>query len=618
MEASAEVVQTSTSGNYGNLVSQAGRARTCRSSASRGRNPPDLICHAARRGLRRAPTGGGIYVHGARDRAWNYTLDGIDVNDSSQGGSSTTSLPRQPGHARRIPGSHRQRHRGIRAQQRRTGRHGHTLGHQPVPRRRLLVLSHAAAERQRVAEQPGRRWARRSWSRTFSAAAIGGPIKNKTFFFVEIQGLRARIRARHHRARYSRHTARQGILRYVKGGRNQPSGAPRRLGRCQRQSAARRQHRHLQRRGQRPAAHRPRSQHPAGDQERAAAQQLHTPATDSTRPGYIFSAQARSGSTIRPSRSTRLSTARTRSMAHRLGQRRRFATPPTPASRLPRRACPVNTVRRPRNLAFNWRYTPTARDQRTRGRQNRTARSSISRPRSTKSPSPPLRWTTPSSITSAISAWSARGSLWTTSRISGAPIPSSSASICAGSRGRSARLGRRPERHGGSQLLHRHQHRGPDHLRVAARISTPPSTGPISSPISISCWGAWARSIAASSIRTASTPRAPSTSTRAIPEYEFYGQDTWKVRKNLTVDIGLRWEIRLSPNTPEATSWFRTRRWSPAARPAIPSTGFRDRCSRTSWHNFGPSLGFAWDPFGTGKTSIRANYRIAYDRINTS
>jgi len=35
------------------------------------------------------------------------------------------------------------------------------------------------------------------------------------------------------------------------------------------------------------------------------------------------------------------------------------------------------------------------------------------------------------------------------------------------------------------------------------------------------------------------------------------------------------------------------------------------------WNNIGPSIGFAWDPFKDGKTAVRGNYRLAYDRINT-
>ena len=88
VQAAADTVQTSNSGNYGNLVtSQA--VMDLPIVGTRGRNPLDLVIMQPGV-VSGSPTGGGIMVHGARDRAWNYTLDGIDVNDSSQGGSNTT------------------------------------------------------------------------------------------------------------------------------------------------------------------------------------------------------------------------------------------------------------------------------------------------------------------------------------------------------------------------------------------------------------------------------------------------------------------------------------------------------------------------------------------------
>jgi hypothetical protein len=75
---SSEVVQTSTSGNYGNLVSQEA-VMVLPIVGTRGRNPLDLVLMQPSV-VSGAPTGGSIYVHGARDRSWNYTLDGIEIN----------------------------------------------------------------------------------------------------------------------------------------------------------------------------------------------------------------------------------------------------------------------------------------------------------------------------------------------------------------------------------------------------------------------------------------------------------------------------------------------------------------------------------------------------------
>jgi hypothetical protein len=100
------------------------------------------------------------------------------------------------------------------------------------------------------------------------------------------------------------------------------------------------------------------------------------------------------------------------------------------------------------------------------------------------------------------------------------------------------------------------------------------------------------------------------------PELDFYFQDNWRFRPNLVFDIGLRWEAKLHPSV--------------AGRPILvpnqpvklggPPSNTLKWVEGNVYKNrnvYLPSVGFAWDPFKSGKTSVRANYRIASDRIAT-
>jgi hypothetical protein len=100
-------------------------------------------------------------------------------------------------------------------------------------------------------------------------------------------------------------------------------------------------------------------------------------------------------------------------------------------------------------------------------------------------------------------------------------------------------------------------------------------------------------------------------------EYDFYIQDTWHALPNLVIDFGLRDDARLAPKFqgfPSLVPNQDMRYGTPLTTTLqfVPGKFMNDR-----WNNFGPSIGFAWDPFKNGKTSIRGNYRIAYDRINS-
>ncbi|MGO8984325.1 MAG: carboxypeptidase regulatory-like domain-containing protein [Terriglobales bacterium] len=101
-----------------------------------------------------------------------------------------------------------------------------------------------------------------------------------------------------------------------------------------------------------------------------------------------------------------------------------------------------------------------------------------------------------------------------------------------------------------------------------------------------------------------------------------YAQDSWKIYPRLTLNLGLRWEyygvqhakyayqdanvVLGSGNIYQQVEGFTVQNGN-----NLPNGG---RLWAPQWHNFGPRVGFAYDIFGDGKTSLRGGYGIAYER----
>jgi len=106
--------------------------------------------------------------------------------------------------------------------------------------------------------------------------------------------------------------------------------------------------------------------------------------------------------------------------------------------------------------------------------------------------------------------------------------------------------------------------------------------------------------------------------------YAAYVLDKWRVRPNLTLSLGVRYEY-WTPMDEKSGLFLAPRLTSGSAQAAVldpnavldfiggPSGRPFYKADR---NNFAPNLGFAWDPFKQGKTSIRGGYSITYVNDN--
>ncbi len=614
--AAYDTVQTSSSGNFGNLFTE-NVIRDLPIVGTRGRNPLELVLRQPGV-VSGANAGGGAHVHGARDRAWNFTLDGIDVNETSAGGGNFSPLRTNPDSIAefRVLTSNF------------TAEYGRNSGGQVamVTRSGSNDIHGAGFWFYRTPRLNANEWesnlnnvGKRQFVQHIFGGSVGGPVvRDRTFFFANVQRLKARESAVTNRTVYTA-DARRGVLRYVRGGRNSPAGT----------ATA--------------------SVDPSGnvlpglnigtynvgtsDPERAGLNAQIRSLNDSTPlPNNFFGGDGLNTAFFTfAALQKELQHDVVFKVDHNLNSRNSvygriaFGQQDTTCDRVnggseffPGTGCVVNTERSPRNYAFNWRSNPTPRTTNefvfgrnyfhfdftypTTDLEKITLSGPVTIPQTFVKGN--MRQLTTWQIVDNFAYFRGAHSMKMGANIRLQRHRDVRGSIAGENAGQVADF---------SRLINTVD---PARFGIPTDINTQFDRPVFETHINflLGRIGQTSRAFVAEGDRFVSKPYDFLSN---YDEWDFFVQDSWKVARNLTVDLGLRWELKMSPRSGEESIRRPNQLVTAGAAPSNTLRWVPGKLYDDDLNNLSPSLGFAWDPHGKGKTSVRGNYRIAYDRINT-
>lgn len=645
-----EKVQSSQSGNIGTIVNE----KTLETLPINNRNPLNLI--AIQPGVIQGDpsetklTGGGTHVFGARDRAINITLDGIDINETSAGTGTFTPIRTNPDSLKEYrvitsnPSAEFGRNSGAQvALITKTGTnefHGNLF---EFHRNRALNANEWELNRQGIP--------RRFFIRNQFGGSIGGPLylprfgeggrsyssgKDRTFFFFNTQFQR-QIQTREQVSTVFTQQARQGIFRYVSGGRNAPAGV----------SGA--------------------SVDSQGNLLPGVSIGTYNVVTNDPRAlGLDPTVLSIIGITPLPNRfdvGDGLNTAGFTSQAIRTDPQRDFTlridhnfnerhslfgryswgqqdtigdTTNLGAARFPGLPPIVNTGRRPRNLAIGLRSTlsPRTVNELIVGANHFEfdfATGSLSDSRTT-----PIVFSTVTNVTGS-NPTNPLSNVFGNFRTINTYQVLDNVSHSSGAHTFRFGLNLRLQQHFDLRGTVAGEDVNPEfQLGGAVDPTTFKLPAQCSSTITTNCINTNDRSFLQATINnllgklnrvdvglvdTGGQYGPPGTGFEFdawYPEYDFYFQDDWKIRPNLTLNLGLRWEPKPKPYGRSGSKILVPNKpLTLGAPPATDVTFIEGDLFKSDWNNFGPAIGIAWDPFRDGKTAVRGNFRVAFDRIVT-